>query len=131
MMKRKAHYIVIFSSLLLSAATFAQVDRSIGQSQYKRAPKGKSGVKKDFIDQIMDYYSKELNLDDFQQAAVRQVIEDQRDEMMALNEQKDMTTDERRDKAKIINDKIDAGILPMLSPEQVKKYQELISKRKF
>ena len=130
-MKGKAHYIFLFIALFFTTATFAQVDRSIGQSQYKRAPKGKSGVKKDFIDQIMDYYGKELNLDDFQQAAVRQVIEDQRDEMMALNQQNDITSDEKRDKAKVINDKIDAGIIPMLSPEQVKKYQELISKRKF
>jgi len=130
-MKGKAHYIFLFIALFFTTALFAQVDRSIGQSQYKRAPKGKSGVKKDFIDQIMDYYGKELNLDDFQQAAVRQVIEDQRDEMMALNQQNDITSDEKRDKAKVINDKIDAGIIPMLSPDQVKKYQELISKRKF
>jgi len=129
-MKLKAHYILLVICLSISAASFAQVDRSIGQSQYKRAPKGKD-TKVDFVDQTVTYYTKELKLDDFQQAAVRNIIEEQRNPVNELMAAKGITNDERRDRGKAINDNIDTKLIKLLSEEQKTKYKVLQDKRKF
>jgi|GEM_PF-1116853 len=129
-MKFKAYYIFLAMALFISAASFAQVDRSIGRNQYKNgpAPKGKNG-KVDFVDQTVIYYTKELKLDDFQQAAVRNIIEEQRDPINELMAAKEITSDEKRDKAKALNDKIDDKIMKILSEEQKTKYKVLQDKR--
>ena len=129
-MKFKVSY--IFLAMFISVVSFAQVDRSIGRNQYKNgpAPKGKN-AKADFVDQTVEYYTKELKLDDFQQAAIRTIIEEQRDAINELMAAKEITTDERRDRAKALNDKIDGKIIPLLSEEQKTKYKAIQDKRKF
>jgi hypothetical protein len=74
---------------------------------------------------MAEYYQKELKLDDFQAAAVKSALEDERDNIEGLNSERDITKNERQDKVKIIFDRIDAKILPLLNEEQKKKYKEL------
>ncbi|TRW24835.1 hypothetical protein FMM05_10065 [Flavobacterium zepuense] len=129
-MKSKVFYIALFAALLFTGVTaFAQMDRSVGQSQYKNA-KGKKGKPADFVQLTVDYYTKELKLDDFQIAAVREIMEDQRSAITQLGEAKDITDSERKDKANAINDRIETRIKPLLSEDQKKKYDELQEKRK-
>ncbi len=130
-MKLKAHYLVLFFGLLLSISAYGQVDRRIGSNQYKRAPKNKDAKSTDFVEQTVNYYTKELKLDDFQQAAVRNIIKEQKDPINELMAAKDITNDERRDRGKAINDIIDAKMKPLLSEDQLKKYNEMQEKRKF
>lgn len=129
-MKLKTRYIFLISALLISLSTFAQVDRSIGSNQYRRPSKGKQ-EQKDFVQQTVEYYTKELKLDDFQQAAVRNILEEQRDAINSLMETKNITTDERRDRGKAINDHINEKMSPILSAEQLKKFNEIQEKRKY
>ena len=131
-MKFKVSYIFLVFALFISAISFAQVDRSIGRNQYKSgpAPKGKN-AKVDFVDQTVTYYTKELKLDDFQQAAVRTIIEEQRDPINELMAAKEITNDERRDRGKAINDRIDEKMIKLLSDEQKVKYKAIQDKRKF
>jgi len=130
-MKFRAYCIFLALALFVSAASYAQVDRRIGSGQYRRPPKAKDGKSTDFVDQTVEYYTKELKLDDFQQAAIRTIIEEQRDAINELMAAKEITTDERRDRAKALNDKIDGKIIPLLSEEQKTKYKAIQDKRKF
>ena len=131
-MKFRAYYIFLALAIFISAASYAQVDRRIGSGQYRRAPKPKDGKSTDFVDQTVEYYTKELKLDDFQQAAIRTIVEEQRDAINELMAAKEITSDERRDRAKAINDKIDAKIVPILSEDQKTKYKTTIQdKRKY
>jgi hypothetical protein len=128
-MKSKFVYIAFLFAFLFCATAQAQmVDRSVGQSQYKRGKK--KGEKKDFIQITVEYYTKELSLDDFQVAAVKEVLEEQKTAITNLSTQQGITDEERKDKANAINDKIDGGIKPLLSPDQLKKYEALQEKRK-
>ena len=128
-MKSNVFYIALLAGFLLTGTTaFAQMDRSVGQSQYRNA-KGKKGKPTDFVQLTVEYYTKELKLDDFQVAAVREIMEDQRSAITQLGEEKDITTNERKDKANAINDKIESRIKPLLSEDQKKKYDELQEKR--
>lgn len=122
-MKFKVYHILLFFTLLFVIPVKAQVDRRIGREQYKR-PAGKS-EKVDFVVRMAEYYQKELKLDDFQAAAVKSALEDERDNIEGLNSERDITKNERQDKVKIIFDRIDAKILPLLNEEQKKKYKEL------
>ena len=121
-MKLKAQYLLLFFALFLSAATFAQRGGNPGKG--KNAPK-------DFVAETVDFYTKELKLDDFQKAAVRAVMEEQREPVNELMAMKDITRDERRDRSKALNDRVDEKIKPILTPEQLKRYIEIQDKKKF
>ena len=131
-MKFKAYHILLFFALLFATEASAQVDRRVGPNQYRRTTnKNKKGEKPDFVQITVDYYTKELKLDDFQKAAVRTIMEEQREPINDLMETQGITNDERRDRGKAINDRIDEKIKPVLSSEQLKKYTEIQEKRKF
>ena len=128
-MKFKVYYLLLFFAVFFTTETFAQVDRSIGTGQYRR-PKAKNTGPYDYVAETAKYYQKELTLDDFQVAAIKEILTSEKESIGNMREQQDITKEERRDKASEINERIDKKIMPMLSPDQLKKYQALIDKRK-
>jgi hypothetical protein len=125
----KIFFTVLITCLMFSTVAFSQVDRSIGREQYK-APK-KKVEKQDVTDVTMTYLTKELKLDDFQAAAIRIFVEDEKDNIKFLSEAKDLTAQERKDKAKGISTRIYTKSLPLLSKEQAEKYTTLQENQKF
>jgi hypothetical protein len=121
-MKLKLPHLFLFIAVFFVAEGHAQVDRRIGTQQYKR--KG-SKEKPDYVQQTVDYYTKELKLDDFQVAAVREILEDEKEVLTGLMKDQDTPLAERKDKVKAINQRIDTKILPLLSEQQQNKYKEL------
>lgn len=132
-MKTKTSYILILFAFLFTAAAFAQVNRSVAPGQYRRTTakaKVEKGKKIDYIDQTTEFYVTEFTLDDFQAAAVKQVLEAERSNLDMLRYSQDITTDEKREKAVEITTRIDNKIMPMLNPDQLEKYKKFIEKRK-
>lgn len=129
-MKRKSILSILALVALFATATVsAQVNRSIGNQQYKN-PKPKK-VKQDIVEQSVQYFTMELKLDDFQQAAAREIIEAERVTMTELNEAHDITINERKDRAAAISDRIYKKMVPLLSKEQAEKYTKMQEARKF
>lgn len=128
-MKLKASIIILFIAFFMSAEATAQVDRSIAREQYKRSRKKTEKV--DFVDQSADFLAKELSLDDFQKAAVRSIIEDERKAITTLNSSKDMKSDEKKDRAIQISKRIYTNVLPLLSKTQAEKYTQMEEEKKF
>ena len=128
-MKLKAAFILIVFAFLFSTDLSAQVDRRIAPSQYKRDRKKPEKV--DFVQQSTDYLAKELTLDDFQKAAVKNIIEEEKENIINLNSEKDITTDERRDKAAAISGMIYKKVLPLLSKPQAEIYTKMEESKKF
>jgi len=120
-MNIKIVYLFFAFTLLFVTDGFSQVDRRIGREQYKRGKREKV----DFVEQSVDYYKKELKLDDFQAAAIKEIFEGERDNINSLNQSQGLTKNEIKDKAQGIYDRIDNKIMPLLSEEQQKKYKEL------
>jgi len=120
-MNIKIVYLFFAFTLLFVTDGFSQVDRRIGREQYKRGKQEKV----DFVEQSVDYYKKELKLDDFQAAAMKEIFEGERDNINSLNQSQGLTKNEIKDKAQGIYDRIDNKILPLLSEDQQKKYKEL------
>lgn len=114
---------------MFTAAASAQVNRSIGRGQYRR-PKQDKNAKVDFVESTVQYYTKELTLDDFQAAAIRQIYENERDNINDLMENREMISDERNEKGFALTERIDAKVLKVLGPEQVEKFNKLKEARK-
>ncbi|MGQ2982616.1 hypothetical protein [Flavobacterium sp.] len=129
-MKLRISHILLLALFFVSATTYSQVDRRIGRSQYKRDRNAKNT---DFVQQSVDYLTRELKLDDFQKAAVREILEDERDHITELRQSqgKDVTLDERRDKAKAISDRIYNKVIPILSKDQAAIYTKMEESKKF
>lgn len=129
-MKFKPFYFVVFIfTFFLAADVSAQIDRRVGSSQYKRDRKKPEN--KDFVEVSASYLAKELKLDDFQKAAVKVVLEEERQSITAVNEAQGITMDERKDKARAISGRLYKKILPLLSEEQAEKYSKMEESKKF
>lgn len=128
-MKLKASYLILLLTLIFTTAASAQVDRRVGREQYKRSrPKQE---KKDFVEQSTEYLVKELILDDFQKAAVKNIIEEERENITNLNQAQGITSDERRDRALAISNRLYTKITPLLSKTQAEKYKKMEDEKKF
>lgn len=128
-MKLKASFIMIVFAFLFTTELSAQMDRTIAPSQYKRDRK--QGEKVDFVQQSADYLAKQLTLDDFQKAAVKNILEEERESIMALNSGEKITLDERRDKSAAISARIYKKVLPLLSKPQAEIYTKMEESKKF
>ena len=127
-MKLKATYLLVLFAVLFTTAASAQVDRRIGQGQYRRGSQKQGKV--DYAEESANYLQKELKLDDFQKAAVKNILNDEKDAVTALGENKDMTDMERRDKYREISQRIYKKVFPLLSKEQGEKYTKMEESRK-
>lgn len=130
-MKFKTSYIVLLFIFFMSVSASAQVDRSIGREQYKPAKVKKDKKKMDFVERSVDYLTQTLKLDAFQAAAIRDILEQERDNITALNTTTGITTDQRRDMAVDISNRIYKQVLPLLSKDQAEIYTKMEESKKF
>ncbi|MDV6168465.1 hypothetical protein R1T16_08495 [Flavobacterium sp. DG1-102-2] len=128
-MKLKTTYLIVLFTILFSAAASAQVDRRVGQGQYKSGPQKKE--KTDYAEQTSNYLATELKLDAFQKAAVKNILNDEKENITSLGDNREMTTMEKKDKLREITERIQKKITPLLSKEQAEKYTKLEEARKF
>lgn len=128
-MKLRASFILIVFAFLFSTELSAQVDRRIAPNQYKRDSRKPEKV--DFVEQSTEYLAKALTLDDFQKAAVKEIIEGERENIMNLNTNREMTSDERREKSAAISARIYKKVSPLLSKEQAEKYTKMEESKRF
>lgn len=128
-MKIKPLHIFFFLAFIFTVSASAQVNRSIAPQQYKRAKSDKK--KTDFVGRSVDYLTKELKLDDFQSAAVKNILEEERNNITAVSETKGITYDERRDMAIDVSNRIYKKVLPLLSKEQAEIYTKMEESKKF
>lgn len=124
-MKKIVFLIFGIALLLFSTDAFAQVDRRIGKSQYKRT----ANKKVDIIEVSIDFLKKELNLDPFQEAAAKTLLLENQEEgnkILAM----EISDNEKKDKLQAALNKFDSQIEGLLNPSQLKLYESVKEKRK-
>lgn len=124
-MKKIVFLIFGIALLLFSTDAFAQVDRRIGKSQYKRT----ANKKVDVIEVSIDFLKKELNLDPFQEAAAKTLLLENQEEgnkILAM----EISDNEKKDKLQAALNKFDSQIEGILNPSQLKLYETVKEKRK-
>lgn len=83
----------------------------------------------DYVQSSVRFLDKLLTLDDSQKAAITTVITDNRNKIMAITEQEGMRAEEKTEKRRLLSDKMDEEIVPVLSKSQAKKYLLIKSER--
>lgn len=102
----------------------AQVNRGIGTSQYRNSLPDRKEKKEDPIEKSMNYLDKELNLDTFQKAAIRTLLEENKDE----NSKTMASSYNDAEKTKRIEEsreKLNKKVASVLNPEQVEKFEKI------
>jgi len=69
--------------------------------------------------------AKELDLTDAQKPKFKEIMNSSREKMKALHEDSSLTSDERKTKAKVIQEDTATQMKALLTPEQFTKWQEL------
>ena len=114
--------------LLLSFSTiYGQVDRRIGNEQYKNE---KPAKKVDVVETSVENLKKKLKLDGFQEAIARNLIKENQRKYTEIIESTQYSDVEKRNLLTEIGDKFNTELIKNLKPEQVEVYNKLIAKKK-
>ncbi|MBL7868778.1 hypothetical protein [Flavobacterium lindanitolerans] len=131
-MKTGLFFIAIFFLMLCPDTASAQyyndfgggVDRSIGSEVRQNKPKKNSKEKVDMGENWATYLDKEIKLDGLQFAAVKAIINDNKNSIEEISKS-NLHVQEKKDKMREIMDKIDVEILKLLSKDQAAKYLKM------
>lgn len=131
-MKTGLFFIPIFFLMLCPDTASAQyyndfgggVDRSIGSEVRQNKPKKNSKEKVDMGENWATYLDKEIKLDGLQFAAVKAIINDNKNSIEEISKS-NLHVQEKKDKMREIMDKIDVEILKLLSKDQAAKYLKM------
>ena len=130
-MKTNILSLLVFFTLLVSGVANAQygnrngLDRSIGSQERYSAPKKNKSF--DFVKTSTDNLVKELSLDGFQEAIVKNIFEDYKNTSTSISEE-EIPNELKYEKLKIANDKMETKILEVLTDNQKVKFAELKDK---
>ena len=105
----------------------AQVDRRIGTGQYKNGNQNKNV---DLVETSVESLKEKLNLDGFQEAIVRNLIKENQAKSKEIIEAVSYSDLEKRNLLTELGEKFNVEIKKILLPEQIEKYEKLISKKK-
>ena len=120
----------IFFLILIGFSFFssnAQVDRRIGTGQYKNGNQNKNV---DLVETSVESLKEKLNLDGFQEAIVRNLVKDNQAKSKEIIEAVGYSDIEKRNLLTEIGEKFNLELKKILTPEQIEKYEKLISKKK-
>lgn len=122
---KKIFFLILIVFSFFSAN--AQVDRRIGTGQYQN---GKQNKKVDLVETSVETLKKELNLDGFQEAIVRNLVKENQAKSNEIIEATNYTDIEKRGLLTEIGEKFNTEIKKILSKEQLEKYEKFILKKK-
>lgn len=121
--------ISILGMLLFLVTVHAQVDRSIGPSQYRNSKSSYKPEKKDPVEVSLAFLKKELNLDSFQEAATKVYLTEnlaENEKIIALS----IPSEQKKEKFDEAIKTFDEKMIKILNPDQIKLFEVLKDKNK-
>jgi hypothetical protein len=122
---KKILFLIILSFSFFNSN--AQVDRRIGSGQYKNENQNK---KVDLVETSVESLKEKLTLDGFQEAIVRNLIKENQTKSKEIIKDISYSNIEKRNLLTELGEKFNVEIKKILIPEQLEKYEKLISKKK-
>lgn len=122
-MKTPLKLIVLVGGLALAAAlpSYAQSDNSTPPPKGERGPGGPGGPGRRGPEMMFE----QLGLSADQKARLEPILKSQREQMMALRQDKSLSEEDRRAKARALRESFTPQIDAVLTPEQQKKFAEM------
>lgn len=119
--------------LLITCTASAQMgnrgggmDRNNGRNSFNESPPKKQ-EKIDYLQVMIDKLEKELTLDSFQKAVIKELVETNHLEMLAISEEA-IPDISKLEKMSILKDKLEVKIISFLNPEQQKQFEKMKAK---
>lgn len=81
----------------------------------------------DYVQASVDNISKNLNLDGFQSAIIKTILEDFKDKTIAIS-MEEIPDEGKNEKIKTEKDKMESKIMEILNPKQKEKFQDMKNK---
>lgn len=106
--------------------SYAQVNRSIGSSQYKNNIKKET--KTDHIKSSVELLKKKLEIDNLQEAMVKIYIEESYNKIEGIINSNDLNDVEKTKKIEEVEEEMKKNILEILNENQKIKYEKLMKK---
>src|SRR5690348_1729998 len=136
-MKKLNIILSVAAMLILSAAAFAGRPQDAQSPQQPSAQSGTghghgAGEGRGMgmnADTMLDRMSKELNLTDDQKAKIKPILEEQTKQMQDLRQNTSASDQDRRAKMKQIHENTMSQVRPILTADQQKKLDEMMSRR--
>jgi hypothetical protein len=110
---------------LFSLSSYSQVDRRVGQGQYKRHYKQKNI--EEINDETLTKLNKELNLDGFQEAVAKNLITDFNKSAKEVKEAESLKNEEKSELLIGLAEKFKFKLFEILTEEQKSKYNAMLS----
>lgn len=104
------------------------LDRSIGGSGHFKETKDKSKKEFDFVQASTDNMTKQLKLDGFQSAAVKNIIEEYKNRVISINTET-IPDEGKMEKMEKEKEKMESKIITLLNKDQVVLFQEMKDKK--
>lgn len=122
-------------ALLITCTASAQMgnrgggmDRNNNRNSFNESPPKKQD-KIDYLQVMIDKLEKELTLDSFQKAVIKELVETNQSEMIAISEEAipDLS---KIEKMGALKEKLEGKIFSFLNPEQQKQFEKMKAKIK-
>lgn len=129
-MKYLALILFCFSGAAVQAqfSNYAGVDRRIANPVHSQS-RGEKPDRAAMVEKSMAKLTEALSLDSFQQAVIRQIVEEsQKEEEKVYTEQ--IPDESKMEKIMLIREKASKKIKEVLSPDQIKAYENLAKAKK-
>ena len=110
---------------LFSLSSYSQVDRRVGQGQYKRQYKQKNI--EEVNEETLSKLSKELSLDGFQEAVVKNLIADFNNSAKEVKEAESLKSEEKSELLIGLAEKFKFKLFEILNEDQKNKYNTMLS----
>ncbi len=118
--------IILLSMLFSFYFSFAQVDRSIGGSQYKNDTKKETKV--DHEKAYLESLKKKVGIDNLQEEMIRIYYRESYDKIEKIISQKDLNDVEKTKKIEEIQNEMNTNILKILDDNQKTKFEKFTKK---
>ncbi len=101
------------------------MNRGMGASQYNDTPEKQKKI--DYLQASLDNLEKELSLDTFQKAVIKDILVENQTEMMSISKQ-DIPDESKIEKMGIIKEQLEGKVIKLLNPDQIEKFAKMKEK---
>lgn len=122
--------IVLILIAFISLSSYCQVDRRIGRGQYTNTSKNSQKGGLDFTEQTLDFFRKEIQIDGFQEAVIKNALNDHEKNSKEIIESESIETPEKKEILLTITEKFKNQLAEILTKEQFEKYNEVLESKK-
>ena len=120
----------VFFIIFISMSSFSQVNRQMGRTPQQNPPRDPQKTKVDFVEQSLDFFRKEIIVDGFQEAVIKNLLIDYEKSQREIIENESMKIIEKKQLIENSTEKFKHKLSEILTPEQFEKYNQLMEPKK-